>query len=138
MTLSSNAGGASSRPFWEASAVLWSAIVLSLAITPIRNIELITAPVSDKLLHGLAFLIGIIVWAGALEDAPGQFRSLLTAGVVCLGMGGLIEVLQTQTTTRRAETGDIISDVVGIVAGGGIWLFFAKLRQSETETQTNT
>jgi len=119
---------ASSRHFWEATAVIWSAVVLSLAITPIRNVELITAPVSDKVLHALAFLVGSIVWAGAFDDAPGHVRSTTLAGAVCIGMGGLIEVLQTQTTTRSAETGDLLADIAGIVIGGVIWLLYSRRR----------
>jgi len=118
----------SSRRFWEATAVIWSAVVLSLAITPIRNVELITAPISDKVLHAIAFLVGSIVWAGAFDDSPGHVRSITLAGAVCLGMGGLIELLQTQTSTRAAETGDLVADAAGIVIGGIAWFLITKRR----------
>lgn len=124
----------SSRRFWEASAVIWTAVVLSLAITPIRNIELITAPISDKVLHAAAFLIGSIVWAGALDDMSSHMRSLVTAGVICLAMGGLIEVLQTQTSTRKAETGDIVADAAGILIGGVVWLLISRRRDRQRLT----
>lgn len=117
--------------------MVWSAVVFSLAITPIRNVELITAPVSDKVLHALAFLIGSIVWAGALEDTPGQTRPLLTAAAVCLGMGGLIEVLQTQTSTRSAETGDLLADAAGIVVGGLFWLLISRRRDRQTASHNS-
>lgn len=115
--------------------MVWSAVVFSLAITPIRNVELITAPVSDKVLHALAFLIGSIVWAGALNDAPGQIRSVVLAGVICLGMGGLIEVLQSQTTTRSAESGDLLADAVGILIGAVIWTALSHRRVRVSASQ---
>lgn len=118
----------SSRRFWEAAAAVWSAVVLSLAITPVRNVELITAPISDKVLHAVAFLVGSIVWAGSLDEAPGHVRSLGLAGAICLGMGALIELLQTQTSTRKAETGDLVADAVGIAVGAVLWMVISRRR----------
>ncbi len=124
-----------SHRFWEASAVVWSAVIISLAITPIRNVEMITAPISDKVLHALAFMIGSIVWAGALDSTPGQYRSVGLASLICLGMGGLIELLQSQTATRTAETGDIIADAIGILIGGLIWILFSRRKQRQVSAR---
>jgi VanZ family protein len=135
MNRHTHASISASRRFWDAASVVWSAVVLSLAITPIRNVEMITAPISDKVLHAAAFLIGSIVWAGALDDTPGQFRSVGLAGLVCLGMGGLIEVLQTQTTSRTAESGDLVADAVGIAIGGAIWMMLSMRRQKLSASQ---
>ncbi len=107
--------------FWEAAATIWSAVVIGLAVSPLRNVNLITAPISDKVLHAIAFLFGTMIWAGALEDKSGQLKSVIFAGGVCFALGGIIELLQTQTATRSAESGDLVADLVGIVIGGLIW-----------------
>jgi len=113
--------GHSSTHFWQAAAVVWTAFVLSMAITPIHNVELITESLSDKVLHAGAFLVGSIVWAGTLKSARGEWRSVGIAVGICLVFGALIEVLQTQTATRQAEAGDFVSDAAGAVVGVVIW-----------------
>ncbi|MCL4306249.1 VanZ family protein [bacterium] len=107
--------------FWEAAATIWSAAVIGLAVSPLRNVNLLTAPISDKLLHGIAFMLGTIVWAGTLETGAGKARSVGLAALVCLALGGIIEVLQTQTPTRSAESGDLLADAAGILVGAAIW-----------------
>jgi len=109
--------------FWEAAATVWSAAVLGLAVSPLRNVDLITAPISDKVLHALAFFFGIMVWAGALQSAPRRARAMTLAVAVCVAMGALIELLQTQTATRTSEMGDFIADLAGIAVGGLLWAF---------------
>ncbi|MCB1058912.1 MAG: VanZ family protein [Calditrichaeota bacterium] len=135
MIRNTNASSSSVRSFWEAASVVWSAVVLSLAITPIRNVEMITAPISDKILHAVAFLIGSIVWAGAMDDTPGQLRSVGLAGLICLGMGALIELLQTQTQTRTGDSLDLLADVVGILLGAGLWIILSQRRQRVSASQ---
>lgn len=116
--------------FWEAAATIWSAVVIGLAVSPLRNVDLITAPISDKVLHAIAFLFGTMIWAGALENQSKQIKSVSLAGGVCFALGGIIELLQTQTATRTAESGDLIADVVGIVIGGIIWSMIRGLSSS--------
>lgn len=137
MTSLSRAGTAVQFRFWEASAVVWTAVVLSLAITPIRNVAMITASISDKILHASAFLVGSIVWAGVLGNSENPFRSAGFAGVICLGMGGLIELLQTQTSTRQAETGDIVADTVGICIGAVLWILLSMRNQRLNSSQNS-
>lgn len=116
-----SAAGSYSR-FWEAAAVLWTAVVLSFAISPIRNVELLTASLSDKLLHAIAFVLGSVVWAGALDRDNGPWRAALLASAICLGMGGIIEIIQSRTVSRQAEAGDLIADTAGIVLGVLVWV----------------
>lgn len=128
--------------FWEAAATIWSAATIALAASPLRNVNLITAPVSDKLLHALAFVFGALVWAGALPSSSGPLRSATLASGICLGLGGLIELLQTQTATRSAESGDLVADAVGIGIGILIWLllhrgFASRADQSVSASQGN-
>ncbi|MBK6764904.1 MAG: VanZ family protein [bacterium] len=108
--------------FWEAAATIWSAAVLGLAVSPLRNVDLITAPISDKVLHAIAFLFGIMVWAGALERYPRRGHSLSLAVAICVAMGGLIELLQSQTLTRSSEMGDFVADLAGIAMGASLWI----------------
>ncbi|MBK6910301.1 MAG: VanZ family protein [bacterium] len=117
------------RHFWEAAAVIWTAVVFSMAITPFHNVELITESLSDKLLHTSAFLVGSIVWAGTLERNAGPWRSVGLAISVCLVLGGVIEALQSQTATRQAEAGDLVADAVGVVVGALLWGMRVWLRE---------
>lgn len=116
--------------FWEAAATVWSAVVIGLAVSPLRNVDLITAPISDKVLHAIAFLFGTMIWAGALENQSGQIKSVGLAGSVCFALGGVIELLQTQTATRSAESGDLAADLIGIVIGGFIWAMIRGMSSS--------
>ncbi|MCB9367480.1 MAG: VanZ family protein [Calditrichaeota bacterium] len=121
--------------FWEAAATVWSAGVIGLAVSPLHNVNLLTASLSDKVLHGIAFLLGSIVWAGTLETEAGRSRSVMLSVGICLGLGALIELLQTQTATRTAEAGDFLADAIGAGVGALLWVLFQR-KASESASQT--
>jgi VanZ family protein len=111
---------------------MWSAVVVALAVVPWRNVEMLTEDVSDKTLHALAFVLGGLVWAGTFADRMKISRASLVSLVVCLLMGGLIELVQATTTYRSAEVGDFVSDAIGALVGIVIWLLFHRFSRSKS------
>ncbi len=101
---------------WTIAGVLLLIVVLAAAMAP----ELFPtsgtgAPwlkLSDKWLHGITFAF-LAVWYS------GQFarQSYWMVGVGLLAFGLLIEFCQSLVTYRTAETGDLIADILGILAG---------------------
>lgn len=75
----------------------------------------------DKLGHLAAFAV-LGAWFGALRRG-----AFLGVGLALLAYGGLIEVLQSLTPSRRPEWADLMANLVGIVIG--ILLFSAGLRR---------
>ncbi len=67
---------------------------------------------SDKWLHGMTFAF-LTVWFSGQFARSAYWR--LALGM--LAFGGLIEVCQQFLEYRRAETLDLLADVLGIVAG---------------------
>jgi VanZ family protein len=104
------------------SATIWltlcaglTALILWLALMPADS-----APSGfgwDKLNH-----VGAIAAATGLAYLSFQSRRWAAAGAFLYGafLGVLIEILQaTLTTSRSAEWGDVIADLIG---AGGVWI----------------
>lgn len=96
-------------PLWRGLLVLLLGIVTCLALTPSPPAQLSLG--WDKLNHAAAFA------ALASVAYLGFARNWVMVGVVLLGYGGLIELLQSFTPTRSAEWGDLLADGVGIALG---------------------
>jgi VanZ family protein len=106
---------------------MWSAVVVALAVVPWRNVEMLTEDVSDKTLHALAFVLGGLVWAGSVERDGKEARAAGFSLVICLLLGGLIEIVQGATSDRTAEFGDFVSDAIGAGIGILIWMALHRL-----------
>jgi len=67
---------------------------------------------SDKWMHGLTFA-GLTIWYSGQYARASYWR--FAFGLLLFG--ALIEVCQSMTTYRTAETSDLIADILGIGAG---------------------
>ncbi len=91
-------------------------------------------PYADKITHFVFYLIFSIL--GCLfirERTRGTWslsKTLKYIGILAVFYGIFIEVLQyTITENRMAETGDVLANTIGAIAGIGIiWRYFYKER----------
>jgi len=74
----------------------------------------------DKTNHLVAFSVLFIIGRRSYSAQAQLFLGLVL-------YGGLIEVLQSFTTYRLAEWGDLIADLVGLIIGYGIHALICKL-----------
>jgi len=103
------------RRLWLAGGLLLLLVVMVLALLPGSALPELGA--SDKLLHLLSFAFLMVWFAGIVQ--PRHFWLLALA---LLAYGGLMELLQSFTTYRQAEVGDLLADALGILLG---WLLAA-------------
>ncbi len=99
---------------WLVAGLVLLLVVLGLALLPgaaIRPALLL----HDKALHFVTF-VGLMVWfCGVFE-----LRWTPAVALALAAYGGLIELLQSTTRYRAAETGDLAADFVGILLGWGL------------------
>jgi hypothetical protein len=92
------------------------AVLVSLAVLFAPASEVPTAPPGvDKVVHGLLFLVLALTgrWAGI-------GRAALGGGLV--GYAVVSELVQGLTPlARSASVADLLADVIGILAGLGLW-----------------
>jgi VanZ family protein len=79
----------------------------------------------DKVMHALAyFLITLCFLLAAVwrpGRGPGPFPAMgAVAPLVALGVGIVVEVLQSLTTTRRGEVRDVLAEAIGVAAALGL------------------
>ncbi|CAH2032327.1 VanZ family protein [Trichlorobacter ammonificans] len=102
--------------FWRGVLAVLTVAVLGLSLMP-------SPPVAeglgwDKANHAAAMLLLTVLAYLALRPAR---RAVILAGSYTLLLGVLIEVLQgVCTTTRSAEWGDLVADIVGIAGAMGL------------------
>jgi VanZ family protein len=108
---------------WQAIGWLYVALVIYESLTPSPP-ELPGFPGSDKLVH-LGVYALIMVWFGFIYE-PGKRLAILGALFFMLGM--ILEFIQGATGYRSMELSDMISNAVGLLAGG----LLAKTRLSAT------
>jgi VanZ family protein len=119
--------------FWSASAVLWTACVLGMAISPMNRVDWYTATISDKTVHGFAFAVGTIVWALALRGIRSHSLTPIFIGsLISLGLGGLIEILQKFVPGRSSDSADLLADVIGVVLAAGLLFSILYYKQNKT------
>ena len=84
---------------------------------------------ADKVLHAtayfatsLSFLLAA-VWHPGRGDGPFPVAGHIVP-VLAIGAGIVIEILQGMTATRKAEVGDVVAEVVGVLAALAVhaWL----------------
>lgn len=101
---------------WRIAGIAVLIVVLIAALSPaiwfMPDMREAGFFLSDKWLHGIIFAF-LTVWFS------GQFarRAYWRLALGMLAFGGLIEVCQHFLEYRRAETLDLLADVIGIVAG---------------------
>ncbi|MBU0692180.1 VanZ family protein [bacterium] len=119
--------------FWAASAVVWTACVLGMAISPMSRMEWVVATFTDKTVHGAAFALGAIVWANAFKGISSWIAiPVMIGGVISLALGGLIELLQRFVPGRSPEFGDLLADVIGVLTASLLLLLKYQLIRSKT------
>lgn len=90
--------------------------VISLVSLDLGNIKDVTPKFSDKIFHFTAYFVLTALWARALffNFSLPKKRALLTAVVVAVIFGIILEVLQmTLTTSRSFDFWDIVSNISG-------------------------
>jgi VanZ family protein len=101
--------------FWLGGGIALLALIMLLALAPLAGP--MPVPELDKALHFLAFafltvwFLGVFAWRFALRIA-----------VALAVYGCLIEFVQSFAPFRMADPYDVLSDVIGILAG---WLLGA-------------
>jgi VanZ family protein len=109
--------------FWPATAVVWTACVLGMAISPMSRMDWVIATLTDKTVHGLAFAIGVIVWSNTFRGVSFQIAVPIAIGAaISLVIGGLIEILQKFVPGRSSDFGDVLADVTGILTASMLLL----------------
>lgn len=106
---------------WKVAGVLVLIVVLAVAMVPALLPWLGTGSpwlmLSDKWLHGITFA-SMAVWYSGQYARRSYW--LLALGLLVFGL--LIEFCQSLVTYRTAESGDLIGDILGILAGLAIAL----------------
>ncbi len=119
--------------FWAASAVVWTACVLGMAISPMSKMDWVIATLTDKTVHGLAFAVGTIVWAGTFRGISSRIAVPISiGGAISLTIGGLIEILQKYVPGRSAEIGDVLANIIGVAVASGILLLIYQYDRTKT------
>jgi VanZ family protein len=109
--------------YWRMAGLCLLALVLLASMMPMfwlfpERKEFVSWFVHvDKWLHGLAFVILAVWFAGQY-----QRRSYWRIGVGLLAFGVLIEACQRMVTYRSADWLDVAADAAGIAVGIGIAL----------------
>lgn len=97
--------------WWVALALTALCLVLLAALMPLKS-EPPWPPRWDKTLHGLSFMLLMIVCCGPyIKSARIPILLLL---FLC---GLMIELIQIPLPGRREEWGDLLADVIGLAAG---------------------
>jgi uncharacterized protein YacL len=105
--------------FW----IICVAITIGLAVMPGG---LPMYPGADKMLHCLVFCI-LMLWPATTFDRK---SNVALAAVFLLGIGILMEYLQTFIPGRSAELMDVVFDGVGLIVGTIIGFLFRDSYQS--------
>ena len=102
--------------FWLAALLLWAAALMLLSLLPLSGMP---SPFvnSDKLQHGVAYVVLTGLLAGALTAHRGvSTRPWLHAGLGAFLYGLLLEVLQgLMQLGRTAEWGDLLANGLGVL-----------------------
>lgn len=102
---------------WRISAGLWTAGVLTLALTPSAQTGWLIKTLGDKVLHGFAFAVGCFLWGKTLQTHPRLPRvtAALMGAAIALGVGLVIEALQAYVPSRSPDIRDILADFLGVL-----------------------
>jgi glycopeptide antibiotics resistance protein len=99
------------------SALLWSGVILFFCLENSNNIPQIDILYLDKVIHAIFHFVFTMLWFSYLKkklNSLNNFKPLVLAFVFSFVFGISIEVMQEiLTTTRSADTYDILSNVSG-------------------------
>jgi len=102
--------------------IVWGALIVWLSLIPAPPV--VNSPFLgwDKLQHAAAYalltLLGFLAMAGPMPDPRRRARA---ATFLAILFGALMEAAQWLfTTTRKAETGDMLADAVGALLVYGV------------------
>ena len=112
------AGGRFFHPrFWVLSAALWTSCILALALAPDVSSSWLMRKLGDKILHGIAFGVGCLLWAKALQSNSRlpRITMAIVGAVIAIAIGFAVEALQEYIPSRRADMNDIVADVLGVL-----------------------
>jgi|CXWL01.1.fsa_nt_gi VanZ family protein len=95
---------------WLVAGLVLLALGLVSALSPVPSVLPLT--LNDKLIHMAGFLF-FMLWFGGVFEV--RFAPVVVVALSAYGL--LIELLQSLTPTRQAETLDLIADVSGVLLG---------------------
>lgn len=114
-------------------AIGWTLIFSYLLIQPEQQatIHTIVQPAPPSLereilftsLHLLTFSFTAWIWCLALCPTEEDQSLLIALGLILLIYGGGAELLQMQIPGRTAQWWDMTANILGILAGIGLWVF---------------
>jgi VanZ family protein len=117
---------------WQSTlAVYWLALFVATHLP--ASSPLLPRNVSDKLLHGAAYAVLAVLFAGAWQSAAGRLTlaHLRWVWIVLVLYGGIDELLQIPVR-RKASVGDWIADALGAAAGLALFAWINKRRRERT------
>ena len=106
-----------SRRFWALAAALWTTGVIALAVSPEMESSWVMKNISDKILHGLAFTVGAIIWTKTAEggDSRKVGTAMASGAFASLLVGGVIEILQRWVPRRSSDIWDFVAVMAGVL-----------------------
>lgn len=102
---------------------IYGAALLYFGLINVGPLPTVPVVATDKLIHALCFggLEVLIEWAAATLP---RRRRALTAVVLTVSLGGILELVQAGLPYRSAEVADLVADAVGAcLAALGVWAF---------------
>lgn len=106
-------------------ALLWSLSILFLSLANLSGVNIIKLESSDKLYHGMSYLILTFLWSAFLmfktKNLKISHKTIL--GLIIIVFGIIIEYLQMYITTYRSfDWWDVLANIFGVIIG---LLFFS-------------
>ncbi len=95
---------------WLLGGVVLLVAGLVSALSPVQSF--VPLALNDKAIHAAGFAV-FMVWFGGIFQA--RVAPVLVVALVSYGL--LIELLQSLTVTRQAESLDLAADVAGVLLG---------------------
>jgi VanZ family protein len=121
---------------WGAT-VIWAAVIVWWTLGP-RPPEANAFHQADKVLHGLAYAVMVLLLAMTVDRRPGRGRGSLPGSAVWLAIlavaaGGALELLQ-HMTGRDVELLDWVAGCVGAAIGLAAWALINRLSGTRPST----
>jgi hypothetical protein len=130
-----------SQAFWLVGAIAWTAIVLDLALQPAGKTGwLVKMLGGDKIVHGLAFTVGEVVWVKSIETIArlGRWGATAIGTVIALSVGAAIELLQRNVPTRSSDYRDFLADLAGVLLAMGLLSIFAARHSARSSARIDS
>lgn len=134
------------RWFIWSVAIIWTLIFSYLLVQPeqqsVMTSIIPSAPPSLEReffftsLHFISFCFTAWIWCMALSPAREDRRVLIILGICLLIYGVGTELIQLQIPGRATQWGDILANVLGIIAGFALWFVGRTSSASTSHQQT--